>query len=138
MSASNAIHGKTAAASIGGTWLGGVTYAATITRDTADVSCFGDKWGVFVAGLPRVQGTFSGLHTLGGDSAAAAGMTGLVRIDFYVTATLVEVSPGVFEYQGGTPIAGGMAYVSSGVEAAVNDAVRVSGSFVSTGEWTLA
>ena len=122
MAASNAIHGKDASASIGGNWLGGVTYAATITRDTADVSCFGDTWGVFVAGLPRVQGTFSGLHTLGSDSAAAAGVTGLVDVAFYAGATCV---------------ASGRAYVSSGVEAAVNDAVRVSGSFVSTGEWSI-
>jgi hypothetical protein len=123
MAASNAIHGKDASASIGGEWLGGVTYAATITRDTADVSCFGDTWGIFVAGLPRVQGTFSGLHTLGGDSAASSGMSGLVSIAFYAGATCV---------------ASGMAYVSSGVEAAVNDAVRVSGSFVSTGPWSIA
>jgi hypothetical protein len=123
MAASNAIHGKDASASIGGEWLGGVTYAATITRDTADVSCFGDTWGIFVAGLPRVQGTFSGLHTLGGDSAAAAGVTGLVSIAFYA---------------GDTCVASGMAFVSSGVEAAVNDAVRVSGSFTSTGPWSIA
>jgi len=100
-----------------------VTYSATVTRDTADVSCFGDTWGIFVAGLPRVQGTFSGLHTIGGDSAAGAGMSGLVSIAFYAGATCV---------------ASGMAYVSSGVEAAVNDAVRVSGSFVSTGPWSIS
>jgi hypothetical protein len=123
MAASNAIHGKDASASIGGTWLGGVTYSATITRDTADVSCFGDTWGVFVAGLPRVQGTFSGLHTLSSDSAVVAGMTGLVDVAFYAK---------------GVTVASGRAFVSSGVEAAVNDAVRVSGSFVSTGEWRLA
>jgi hypothetical protein len=123
MAASNAIHGKNASASIGGTWLGGVTYAATITRDTADVSCFGDTWGIFVAGLPRVQGTFSGLHTIGSDGAVAAGMSGLVKVSFYANNALV---------------ASGMAYVSAGVETAVNDAVRVSGSFTSTGEWSLA
>ena len=125
--ASQKMHGKNSRISIGGEWLGGAQYSATVTRDTADVSCFGDTWGIFVAGLPRVQGTFSGFHLVGGDGAASSGMGGLVSIEFYASD------------EAGTEVcvASGMAYVSSGVEAAVSDAVRVSGSFVSTGPWSI-
>jgi hypothetical protein len=111
--------------SIGGSvWATGVSYRVNVSRPTVDASVFGDKWQLNLAGLPTVEGSFEGLYNAGGDTAWAASLLGRVTVTLYA--------------YGGSVVASGPAYVFSGVSSSVTDAVRVSGTFKGSGEWSIA
>jgi hypothetical protein len=112
-----AVHGKDASMTIGSLAVGGVSYRYNVTYPMVDATVFGDEWQFNYAGLPSVEGSFEGFVT-----------------DGFPGAILAPVTVALFANGGG--YATGPAYVFAGVSAAVNDAVRISGTFKSTGEWT--
>jgi hypothetical protein len=101
---------------IGGFSIGGVSYRYNVTYPTVDASVFGDTWQFNYAGLPSVEGSFEGF-AIGNFPGA-----------FLAPATVTLYAAG-----GGS--ASGPAYVFAGASAAVNDAVRIAGTFKSTGVW---
>lgn len=114
-----AVHGKDASMTIGSLSIGGVSYRYNVTYPTVDASVFGDTWQFNYAGLPSVEGSFEGF-AIGNFPGA-----------FLAPATVTLYAAG-----GGS--ASGPAYVFAGASAAVNDAVRISGTFKSTGAWTFS
>jgi hypothetical protein len=86
-----------------------------------DASVFGDTWQFNYAGLPYVEGSFEGFWDYG--SIVGAAIMAPVTVTLYAST--------------GVPVASGPAYVFAGVSSAVNDAVRISGTFKSTGAWTV-
>jgi len=117
------IHGMDGKIYINGAlWATGVSYRVSVSKPLVDASVFGDKWQFNYAGLPSVDGSFEGLYSAGGsDAALAATLLGKVNVTLY-------------SYES-SEIASGDAYVFAGVTSSVTDAVRVSGTFKSTGSW---
>jgi len=127
-------HGMNGAIWINGSkWATGVSYHVNVNRPTVDASVFGDEWQVNLAGLPAVDGSFEGLWSGNGDAAVGASVLGRVQIAIYPSDGTNPAGPGSMG-----AVASGMGYVFAGVAGAVNDAIRVSGTFKGTGTWVIS
>lgn len=117
------VHGKDAQLLVNGVpFAYGVSWSASIQRDKVDVSTFADSWKRYTAGLPQVTGSFEGLYNSGSSNPAIQSVTGgnVVQLSF-VASNIV--------------VAYGSAWLDMSVQASVNDAVKCSGNFQSTGPW---
>ena len=124
------LHGSGGAIYIGGAIGTGTRVAAKAqwtynrTRDTVDVTSFGDTSKVYVSGLPDAQGTFAGFLDNAGDSLLTAAGSDPVLIHLYS-----RESPAVL-------VGHGSGYVDATVTVASNDAVRITGNFRAAASWT--
>lgn len=126
------LHGRNGQIAIGAsspeTVIGSLSaWTINFTRDKVDVTSFGDTNKTYLAGLKDVSGSFEGFfdtdyfRTLMDESDSDTG-------------TRVQITPSTtvsgFYFQG-------PAWLDITSSGAVNDAVKVSGTFVANGAWTL-
>lgn len=117
---------------------GGTTYVAVAalnswtldqTRDTVDVTAFGDTNKQYVVGLPDVKGTIGGwwddasTPTAVFDVAGGATPVGLKLVPTTLTATIFF---------------SGLAYLDASINVPADGAISISGNWVAAGPWTLA
>lgn len=98
-------------------------------RDYVDVTSYGDVNKTYVAGLPNVQGTYSGFYSSDGDLLLQAATSGVTQVYLYADDST----------NGGTLrlVANGPAFFDSTITQANNDAVKVNGEFRASGAWTI-
>ncbi len=128
------IHGKNDAIYLGGAkGSGGIEVAAKTewtlqrNRDYVDATVFGDVNKTYLAGLPNVQGTFSGFLDTSGDLLLSAATSDQQEIYLYA-----DDSGSGTEW-----IAHGPGLIDANVTAANTDGVRMTGEFRAQGAWTL-
>lgn len=100
------------------------SWSIDLSTDKVDVTCFGDTNITQVMGLPNYEGKFEGFwddtyDTLFDAQSATSGR----KMYLYMSRDAAT------KYFYGT------AWVDASVEAAVGDAVKISGSFVASGAW---
>jgi hypothetical protein len=95
------------------------------TRDSVEVTCFGDTEKQFVMGLRNNQGTLAGYW----DSAASEVLFDVAAGDVAATLTLIpsSVEP--------TFLWKGLAYLDVSVNCPATGAVTISGNWVGSGPW---
>ena len=103
------------------------SWTINFTRDKVDVTSFGESNKTYLAGLKDVSGSFEGffdttyIRTLMDESDA-------------VNGTFIRITPSTddpdFYYTG-------PAWLDLTNTGAVNDAIKISGTFSANGEWTL-
>lgn len=127
------LHGSKGAIYIGGPKGGGGTRIAAKaqwtlnrTRDTVDVTAFGDTAKRYVAGLPDAAGTFAGFLDNSGDALLSAAAGDPVLLYLYSD----EVD--------NIEVAHGSGFVDATVTVANNDAVRINGNFRASAAWIIA
>lgn len=137
------IHGLGGAIYVGGTYgtrttlpTGGIRLAAKSewslqrNRDYVDSTSFGDPNKTYLAGLPNVQGNFSGFLDVSGDLLLNAATSGDTTLFLYADdGTLVGHSPILVAY--------GPALLDANVTVSNTDAAKVTGEFRASGAWTI-
>lgn len=99
------------------------------TRETVDVTAFGDTNKQYVVGLPDVKGTFAGWWddaTTPDDIFAIAGGATPVGLKL-VPSSLVAAS-----------FFSGLAYLDASINVSATGAIDISGNWVAAGPWALA
>jgi len=124
---STKLHGKNGMVSLGGELVFGTKWTLDIGRPLIDVSVFGDTWAVNAPGLHEASGTFDGFFDVDGDASLSAAMGGAVTIEVWAANHNGSVHK----------VAHGYGFVDASASAAVDDMVRCSGRFKSTGPWSL-
>lgn len=125
------LHGSKGAIYIGGPIGVGTRIAAKAqwtlnrTRDTVDVTSFGDTAKRYVAGLPDAQGTFAGFLDNDGDALLDAAAGDPVLLYLYS------------DEDDAIEVAHGSGFVDATVTVANNDAVRINGNFRASAAWTI-
>lgn len=128
-------HGKDGAIYLGGTYTTGIKIAGKTewslqrNRDYVDVTAFGDTNKTYVAGLPNVQGNYSGFLDLSGDLLFRAAASGAQLI--YLYADDGTNGGGV------VPVAHGSGFLDATVNCTNTDAVKISGEFRASAGWVL-
>jgi len=134
MAATDRLHGKNGAIKMDPT--GGATLVAVaslnkwdidLSRQTVDVTAFGDTSHIYVVGLRDSKGTYGGWY----DPA-----DGLVLF----TAIGADVPVALELYPDSTDTANkfaGKAYIDGKVSCDANGAVAISGNWVGAGPWTM-
>lgn len=132
------LHGKNGAIYLGGAkGSGGIKVAVKSAwtlqrnRDYVDATVFGDVNKTYLAGLPNVQGTFSGFLDVSGDLLLRAAVSDSQTIYLYADdnpngdTSTVEV-------------AHGPGLIDANVDCGSADGVRITGEFRANGAWTIA
>lgn len=131
------LHGKGGAIYIGGAvGSGGVRVAAKSewslqrNRDYVEATSFGDANKTYLAGLPNVQGNFSGFLDTSGDFLLNAATSDAQQLYLYASdGTLAGTSVLL--------VAHGPALIDASVTASNTDAVRITGEFRASSSWTI-
>ena len=138
------LHGRNGAIYIGGAkGAGGIKVASKTdwtlqrNRDYIDATVFGDSNKTYLAGLPNVQGTYTGFLDTSGDLLLNAATSDAQSMYLYADDGLrngVEVTPTPI-----TPVlvAHGPAFIDASVNTAVADGIKTSGDFRASGPWTI-
>jgi len=98
-----------------------------LSRDKADVTCFGDTNKQYVLGLPDIQGEIGGVWN-------EASTPDFLRVALGNEPVMLELIPSTLTP---THMFTGLAYLDAGMEVAADGAVTIDGSFVAAGPWTL-
>jgi hypothetical protein len=137
------IHGKGGAIYVGGTFVsanalpsGGIRLAAKSewslqrNRDYVDSTSFGDANKTYLAGLPNVQGNFSGFLDASGDLLLNAATSNAETIYLFADDGTLA---------GGSVImvAHGPAFMDATVTLSNTDAAKISGEFRASASWTI-
>lgn len=127
------LHGKNAAIYLGGPKGGvGIKVASKTdwtlrrNRDYVDATVFGDTNKTYLAGLPNVEGTFAGLMDVSGDLLLNAATSDTTQIYLYADDGAVPVL-----------IANGPGLIDGNVTVSSTDAIRFTGEFRASGNWTI-
>lgn len=130
------LHGKGGAIYLGGAKGSGGVKVATKTewtlqrnRDYVDATVFGDTNKTYLAGLPNVQGSFSGLLDVSGDLLLSAATS--EQQDMYLYAD---------DNTNGTSlvlVAHGPGLIDANVNCSNTDAVRITGEYRAQGAWVI-
>ncbi len=102
-------------------------WTLNLNRDFVDVTSFGDLNKVYVVGLKDISGTYSGNLDLSGDIGVNAADLDDVPIYLYADARdgeefLVAYGPG---------------FIDASITASNTDALKASGNFRASGNWTV-
>ena len=137
------IHGKGGAIYVGGTFVsanalptGGIRIAAKSewslqrNRDYVDTTSFGDPNKTYLAGLPNVQGNFSGFLDASGDLLLDAATSGAETIFLFA-------DDGTLAGSTVTMVAYGPALMDANVTVSNTDAAKITGEFRASGAWTI-
>jgi len=126
------IHGKNGAIYINGAKGSGnkvtskTEWALNLNRDYVDATVFGDTNKTYLVGLKDISGTYSGLLDVSGDFLVNTTDSDTVQIYLYAddgaTPILVAYGPGLFD---------------ASITASNTDAVRCTGNFRASGNWTV-
>lgn len=126
------IHGKNGAIWLGGPKPTGIKVAAKAewtlqrNRDYVDATVFGDTNKTYLAGLPNVQGTFSGFLDTSGDLLLSAATSDSQEIYLYADDTTA-----------GAWVAHGPGLIDANVTTSNTDGVRMTGEFRAQGAWVI-
>lgn len=126
------LHGKNGAIYIGGPKGSGTKVAVknewtlSLGRDYVDATTFGDTNRNYLTGLRDVSGTFAGLMDVSGDLLVNSSSSDTVQLYLYAD-------------DGSSPIliGSGPALIDAQINASNADAIRVSGNFRASGNWTI-
>lgn len=101
-------------------------WALQRNRDYVDATSFGESNKTYLAGLPNVQGSFSGFYDTAGDLLFQAATSGATQVYLYAD-------------DGTTPklVANGPAFIDASVTVSNSDAARITGEFRASGNWTI-
>lgn len=137
------IHGKGGAIYVGGTFVdantlptGGIRLAAKSewslqrNRDYVDATAFGDSNKTYLAGLPNVQGSFSGFLDASGDLLLNAATSNAQTIYLFADDGTLPGGSIVM-------VAHGPALMDASVTVSNTDAARVTGEFRAAASWTI-
>jgi hypothetical protein len=102
-------------------------WSLDLTRDRADVTCFGDTNKVSVQGLPTYEGELAGIW----DPTTTPDLFHAAMGD---VAVMLELVPSALDP---THLFKGLAYLDAGIEVAADGAITISGSFAAAGPWAL-
>lgn len=117
---------------------GGTTYVAVAalnawsldqTRDTVDVTAFGDTNKEYVVGLPDTKGTFGGWWDGAATPAAIFDVAG------GATPVGLKLVPSSLD---ATIFFSGLAYLDASINVPATGAIEISGNWVAAGPWALA
>lgn len=132
------LHGKDGAIYLGGDKNSGVKVSGKTSwtlqrnRDYVDVTSYGDNNKTYVAGLPNIQGSFSGFYSSDGDLLLQAASSGSTTVYLYASDGSNGSNIRLIAY--------GPAFFDATITQANNDAIKVSGEFrASSGSlWTIS
>jgi len=140
---STKIHGKGGAIYVGGSYVsasalpsGGIRIAAKSewslqrNRDYVDSTSFGDANKTYLAGLPNVQGNFSGFLDASGDLLLNAATSGAQNL--FLFADDGTQAGGTV-----TMVAYGPAFMDASVTVSLNDAAKITGEYRASDAWTI-
>jgi hypothetical protein len=127
------LHGKRGAIYINGDINSGTkvsnrtAWNLNLNRDYVDATVFGDLNKTYLVGLRDIQGTYEGLLDTSGDLLVEATSSDTVQTYLYAddgsNPVLVAYGPALFD---------------SAIQASNTDAVKVTGNFRASGNWTVA
>jgi hypothetical protein len=126
------VHASKGAIYIGGPKATGIRVATKTEwtlqrdRDYVDATVFGDTNKTYLAGLPNVQGTFSGFLDTSGDLMLSAATSDAQELYLYADETTT-----------GNWVAHGPAFIDANVTAQNTDGARITGNFRASGAWTI-
>lgn len=131
------LHGKNGAIYVGGAkGSGGIKFAAKTewtlqrNRDYVDATVFGDENKTYLAGLPNVQGTFSGFLDVSGDILLNSATSGAQSIYLYADDNPNGITSVIL-------VAHGPGLIDANVNLTNTDGARISGEFRASGAWTI-
>jgi hypothetical protein len=101
-------------------------WSLDMSRDTVEVTCFGDPNKQYVMGLADVKGTVGGFW----DSATSGDLFDVAAGE---VPPMLKLLPSSLEP---TFLWTGLAYLSMGIEVDAGGAVSINGDFVGAGPWT--
>ena len=140
---STKIHGKSGAIYLGGTFTtksalptGGIRVAAKSewslqrNRDYVDSTAFGDPNKTYLAGLPNVQGNFSGFLDASGDLMLSSAESGAQTL--FLFADDGTLPGGQIRM-----VAHGPAFIDANVTVSNTDAAKITGEFRASDAWTI-
>jgi hypothetical protein len=127
------LHGKRGAIYINGDITSGIkvsnrtAWNLNLNRDYVDATVFGDLNKTYLTGLRDIQGTYEGLLDTSGDLLLEATSQDTILCYLYADDGSVPVL-----------VAYGPALFDAAVQASNTDAVKVTGNFRASGNWTVA
>jgi hypothetical protein len=102
-------------------------WALNLNRDYVDATVFGDTNKTYLVGLRDLQGTYSGILDVRGDSMVNAASSDTMYLYLYADDRVG------FEALVGY----GPALIDASITASNTDAVKVTGNFRASGAWTI-
>lgn len=126
------LHGKNGAIYINGPKGSGTKvsnkteWTLNLNRDYVDATVFGDTNKTYLVGLKDISGTYAGLMDVSGDLLVNATNSDTVNIYLYADD---GVSPIL--------LASGPGLIDGAIQASNTDAVKVTGNFRASGNWTV-
>ena len=101
-------------------------WTLNLNRDYVDATVFGDTNKTYLVGLKDISGTYAGLMDVSGDLLVNATNSDTVNIYLYAD-------------DGASPIllASGPGLIDGAIQASNTDAVKVTGNFRASGNWTV-
>jgi hypothetical protein len=102
-------------------------WTLNLSRDYVDATTFGDTNKTYLVGLKDISGTYAGLLDVSGDYLINATNSDTVQIYLYADdrasfETLLAYGPGL---------------IDGAITAANNDAIKMTGNFRASGNWTV-
>lgn len=102
-------------------------WTLNLNRDYVDATVFGDTNKTYLVGLKDISGTYAGLLDVSGDLLINASSSDTVNIYLYAddrtgNEVLVAFGPGL---------------IDGAITASNTDAVRMTGNFRASGNWTV-
>lgn len=127
------LHGKNGAIYLGGPKGSGTKvstkteWALNLNRDYVDATVFGETNKTYLVGLKDISGTYAGLLDVSGDLLINATSSDTVNIYLYAD------DRNGFEIM----VAHGPGLIDGAITASNSDAVRMTGNFRASGNWTV-
>lgn len=100
------------------------TWSLDMSRDTVEVTSFGDTNKAYVVGLKDISGDFEGFWN-DAESKLFSGADSSDGVKLYLYPSTNATSKYAY----------GPAWLDVSIETGVSDAVSISGSFVANGQW---
>lgn len=101
-------------------------WTLNLNRDYVDATVFGETNKTYLVGLKDISGTYAGLMDVSGDLLINATNSDTVSIYLYADD---GVSPVL--------LASGPGLIDGAIQASNTDAVKVTGNFRASGNWTI-
>lgn len=135
------LHGKDGAiyiADLGGPLqkvLNRTEWTLNLNRDYVDATTFGNTNKVYLVGLKDISGTYAGILDVSGDALVTAADSGAEYVYLYADDDddLTPGTPGA----NAILLAFGPGLLDASITASVSDAIKVTGNFRASGNWTV-
>lgn len=102
-------------------------WTLNLNRDYVDATVFGDTNKTYLVGLRDVSGTFAGLLDVSGDYQVNAATSDSIDVYLYADdRTGLEMLIGY-----------GPSLIDAAITASISDAIKTTGNFKASGNWTV-